>query len=137
VGSAICLAILATRARRAANVHDMAHFAHDAQFMGEKVLGPISGVLLLMGIFMVLKGYPDFTDTWVLLGIVGWAISAGIGIFYLSPQGGKMGTLLTERETFDTDVAEQVDRVILVSRIDLVLLVLIVADMVFKPGVNG
>jgi hypothetical protein len=112
----------------------MARFAGDAQFVGEKILGPISGLLLLMGIALVIKGPWEFSDAFVLIAIAGWVASAALGIFFLGPQGGKLQTALTERGSTDPEALEQVKRVVLVSRLDILILTIVVADMVFKPG---
>jgi uncharacterized membrane protein len=134
VGSAILLAVLAVRAQKASEPDALLRFTKDAGFVGEKVLAPVSGVLFLLGVLLVLKGYPDFSDTWVLLAIVGWAVTVAIGVAVLTPQGKKLEALLAEKPSSDPEVTAQVKKLLLVSRLDIVVLLLIVADMVFKPG---
>jgi uncharacterized membrane protein len=134
VGSGICLAILAVRAQKSQQTDAMARFSADASFVGEKILGPISGVLLLMGIFLVLKGPWGFGDTWILVGIAGWAISAAVGIFYLGPRAKQLDVLLREKGASDPESVEKIRQILLISRLDILVLVVVVADMVFKPG---
>jgi hypothetical protein len=134
VGSGILLAILAVRAQKSPHPDAMARFAGDAQWVGTKVLGPISGILLLFGIGLVLKGPWGFSDIFILIAIAGWAASAAIGALYLGPQGGKLEALLNEKGSTDPAALEQVRKVVLASRLDLLILIVVVADMVFKPG---
>jgi len=57
------------------------------------------------------------------------------GALFLGPQGGKFARMAEERGLDDPQVIAGRDRLIAVSRIDYAVLVLIVLDMVFKPGV--
>ncbi len=56
------------------------------------------------------------------------------GALYLGPQGGRFARLAEERGLDDPEVLAGRDRLIVVSRVDYAVLVLIVLDMVFKPG---
>jgi hypothetical protein len=57
---------------------------------------------------------------------------AGAG--FLGPETGRLGKLAEEKGADDPDVQRRIRRVFLISRIELVLLVLVVFDMVVKPG---
>ena len=137
VGSGLLLTILAARAKASTDPAAVGRFASEAEWLGARVFGPTSGLLLLMGIFLVLKGYPDFTDTWIILGIVGWAASTALGFGILAPAGKRLDEILQTKPSSDPEARAVFDKLIMVSRVDLTLLVLVIADMVFKPGVNG
>ena len=56
------------------------------------------------------------------------------GVFFLGPGVERLGKLAAERDPADPEIQQGIRRIVTISRIDLVVLVLVVADMVFKPG---
>ena len=58
-----------------------------------------------------------------------------IGAAFLSPESGRLRDLMKEKGMNDPDVLARVKRINMVVRIDFLILVLVVADMVIKPGV--
>jgi len=50
------------------------------------------------------------------------------------PEAERLGKALGERGPSDSEVGRRIRRILVISRIDLVVLLLVVADMVFKPG---
>jgi hypothetical protein len=77
----------------------------------------------------------NFSDAWILLGLLGYAATFVTGAFFLGPEAGKLGRIVDERPADDPEVRARMHRIFVISRIDLVVLILVVADMVFKPGV--
>ena len=114
---------------------DQQKFAEDAEFLGKKVLGMASGLTLLFGLTMALfsGGAWSITNPWILIGLVGWLISMILGAGMIGPTSGKIGKLIPEKGPEDPEVKALVKRVQLLSRIDMVLLIVIVWDMVYKP----
>ena len=134
VGSGLLWTILAFRAQRAGDPADLARRAADAEWVGMKILAPVSGIVLLLGIGMVLEGDIGFTTTWILIALVGWAISAGTGAMFLGPESGRLRELIQTKGPDDVQVKARIERLLLIARIDLLLLIFIVFDMVVKPG---
>lgn len=60
--------------------------------------------------------------------------SAIVGAGFLSPESGRLRDLMKQKGLEDPEVQARVKRITMVVRIDFLLLVLIVADMVIKPG---
>jgi len=61
-------------------------------------------------------------------------LSAIAGAGFLGPESGRIGKLV-ESEGFDSpEVRRRFRRVLTVSRVELILLFLVIADMVVKPG---
>ena len=93
-------------------------------------------VLLLTGFGLI--GDSDaygFGDTWVWLGLVGWVVLLAIGGALI----GRTSDAMVKRiqsggEGALADVDGQARRLLLYTRIELALLVLVIADMVAKPG---
>lgn len=134
VGGAATIQILATRLSNANEPARMAAFAKDIEFVGMRVFMPSSIVVLIAGIWMVATSGPDFTDLWIILGLIGIAFSATVGAAFLGPESGRIGKLIEERGPEDGEVTARLERIFLVSRVELVILLLVVIDMVVKPG---
>jgi hypothetical protein len=82
---------------------------------------------------MVSIGPWSFGQTWVLLGIAMFIYSFLSGSLYIGPQMRKVKTLVAREGAESEEVAALANRIFLASRIELVFLILIVADMVLKP----
>ena len=63
-----------------------------------------------------------------------FAASFIAGAAFLGPESGRLAKLTAEKGAEDPDVQRRIRRVVMVSRIELVLLIAIVFDMVVKPG---
>lgn len=97
------------------------------------MFAPISAITAVFGILLVIQGYPNFNDAWVLIAIVLWIVSVAIGAGYLSPQTVKISELSKEKGYNDSEVQGRIKKVTTATHIDGVILVLAVADMVIKP----
>jgi uncharacterized membrane protein len=134
VGGAATTQVLATRLSRANEPARMAAFAKDIEFVGTRVFMPSSIVVLVAGIWMVATSGLDFTDLWIVFGLIGIAFSAIVGAAFLGPESGRIGALIEARGPEDGEVIARMKRIFLVSRVELVILLLVVVDMVVKPG---
>jgi uncharacterized membrane protein len=134
VGGAITVNIFATRAVRSNDGPRIATLAKETEFIGQRIFFPTSVLVLLFGIFSVLKGHIGFTTTWVILGLVGIGLTIVTGSTFLGPQSKKIGELIDARGGDDPEVNRRLARLVSVARIDLVVLTLVVVDMVLKPG---
>lgn len=132
-GTAVQQQIQAARARAANSEQRMLDFIDEAEFFGKRVFAPISGITALFGILLVLQGYPNWSDAWVLIAIALWIGSVAVGAGYLSPQTVRIKELATAKGIGDPEVQARIARVTTVTRIDGVLLALVIADMVIKP----
>ena len=132
VGGAIALQIIAIRVNRRGPAAAYSLLA-DFEFIGTRVFMPASILLLGLGIWMVAIGPWSFGQTWILLALAMFAYSFVSGAFFLSPQLKKTREVADEKGSDSAEVGELTRRLFLVSRVELVFLVLIVADMVLKP----
>ena len=88
---------------------------------------------LVFGVWLVAVSEWNFTDTWIVLGLVGIAITIVTGAGFLGPRPSDSARP-SGRGPSDSEVGRRIRRILVISRIDLVVLLLVVADMVFKPG---
>jgi uncharacterized membrane protein len=138
VGGGLCLTILGLRAQGSKDPVRLAGIAKDAEWLGLRIFVPASLLLFFVGAGLLETDYGKalwgWGQTWIILAIVGFAISFAVGAAYLGPTAGKLGKVLDARGAEDPEAQALIRRILLVARIDIVLLLLIVADMVIKPG---
>jgi uncharacterized membrane protein len=134
VGGGLLLTGLAIRAQRSKDPGELATIARQAAFVGEKLFAPAGGIVLAMGIAMVINS-PEigFGDTWVTIGLVGWAISFATGVAVLSPRAKKLAVLLETVGDAAPETQAAIQQIMLIARIDVALLLVIVMDMLMKP----
>jgi uncharacterized membrane protein len=130
VGTDAVLQVLSFRAFASGPERTAALMA-DVEWLGNRVLVPSALLVVGFGVWMVLDNPAwEFSQTWVSLGLASFIAGAG----FLGPETGRLSKLLETRSADDPDVERRIRRVLLVSRIELVLLVLVIGDMVVKPG---
>lgn len=134
VGAAIFAQVLALRAK-AAGPAALAQFASYMAYLGPRYFAPISMAVVIAGVVMVVISGWNFSDLWIIFGLVGFAATFVTGIAYIAPQSERVSVLLTERGPEDAHAQAQIARIFQISRIDLVVLILVVINMVIKPGV--
>lgn len=134
VGGAILLQVMGYRIQRANDPERLSQFGRDVEFLGLRFIMPCSIALILAAIALIWYGPYGLSVTWVKLAIVGYVITLVTGAAFLGPTSGKIGRLLQTKTADDPEVAPLLSRLLLVSRLDVGVLVLLVADMVFKPG---
>ncbi len=134
VGGAVTLNLLGTRLVRAQEGPRMLAFADDSQWVGQRVYMPASIVVLVTGVLAVIEGPWSFADPWVSIGFLGVIVTALTGSLLFGPELGRISQAGQSRGVDDADVQRRITRLVPLLRIDLVILLLIVADMVIKPG---
>lgn len=132
VGGGITGQVLASRMKR--DPDRLVRTALDLEWLGTHVYLPASLILLLAGIGMVLEGQWGFTTPWVLIGLIGWGATVVTGTVFLGPQIKKVHAAIEQKGMDDPSVAPAIERLFVLSRIDLAVLILIVLDMAIKPG---
>lgn len=137
VGSDVAIQIFVIRAKRA-GPDRLSYLASEIEWYGTRVLLPASLGLVVIGFILlhVSAGAYDLGQGWVTFGFIVWLFSAGAGSLYLGPESGRLGKLVEERGPEDPEYQRRLNRVFLVSRIELVLLILVVLDMAVKPGLS-
>jgi hypothetical protein len=75
----------------------------------------------------------SFRDAWVIIGLLGIVSTIVIGAGFLGPGAGRLARSMAGGASV-AELRPQMNRILLISRIDLLVLFLVVADMVFKPG---
>ena len=133
VGGGLLLTVLAMRAERAGSPEEIATIARQAAYAGEKLFAPAGLVVLAMGITMVINQHIGFGTTWVDIGLVGYAITFTTGIAVLAPLARTITTLTDTVGASAPETQAVIARILVIARIDVAVLLLVVADMLMKP----
>lgn len=133
VGGNLSLLVLGTRVARAKDARQMHQLSGHFEFIGTRIFTPASLLILLTGIWMTIAEDWGFDNFWILAALAMFAYSVLSGILYLSPQMARAKKLFDQEGSSSEAAAEIIKKVFVVARIEAVLLILIVADMVFKP----
>jgi uncharacterized membrane protein len=133
VGGGLIMQLFALRAQ-SADAGTRAWFFRNTEFLGQRVFLPSTIVILVTGLLMLGELPYDLGDGWVLFGFIVIILSAITGAGFLGPESGRIGKLV-EAEGFDSpEVGRRYSRLLTISRIESLLLFLVIADMVAKPG---
>jgi uncharacterized membrane protein len=134
VGGATITQVYAARAQASGDPERIAGFAHDAEFVGRTMFAPSAVVLLIFGFLLVNEGDWSLSSAWIDVALAVWAASFVVGIGFLGPESGRIGRLIEQRGATAPEVRRRIERIFLISRIELLFLLVIVVDMVTKPG---
>jgi uncharacterized membrane protein len=137
VGSNTAIQIFVIRANRSGGDR-LTYFASEIEWYGTRVLLPTSLTLVVLGFILLHEssgGY-DLGQGWVTFGFVVWLFSFIVGAGYLGPESGRLGKMVEERGPDDPEYQRRLARIFLFSRIELLLLILVVLDMTVKPGLG-
>jgi uncharacterized membrane protein len=133
LGGGAMITVLAWRAQRAKDFGQLLQIGRQAEWLSTRVFVPASLVVLAMGIVLMHKGDWGYNHFWTLFGLIGWGVSFVVGAAFLGPETGRMAKLIEAKGPEDPEVLARLNRVISVARADVVLVLLIAADMVAKP----
>ena len=133
VGGGVSIMINAIRAQRTYDPDDIVMIAKQAAFMGEKVFAPVGLVTFLMGIAMMINTSWGWGHFWVIVGLIGYAATFAVGVGYLSPMAKKIDQSAEQNGPTHPETLALIDRIMLIARFDVAVLMLVVLDMVTKP----
>lgn len=133
VGGGALLTILALVAERGDDPMEVVIVARQAALVGERLFAPAGLVVLLMGIALMLNTNLGWGKFWILAGLVGYAITFFTGIAVLSPLSKQIKAAAEEHGPTDPATMALIARILVVARVDVAVLLLVIADMVTKP----
>jgi uncharacterized membrane protein len=132
VGGSIMLGLISARVQGTGDAAFRARFARSAGIVGP-VIGISAALILASGAWMVVESDAiALSQLWVWLSLALFLLSAIVGGLYFAPAGDRIVRALEGGQVEEADRRAGVFN--LVSRLDTLLLVVIVGLMVFKPG---
>ena len=137
VGGAVMIQAYALRIMRSTDARRTAEFAKDTELISMRLFIPTTWVLLLAAIGMMVNLHWSWGQNWVVFGLIAWVVSFVVGAGFLGPETGRIGKII-EREGPESPEAQwRIKRTLLVSRLELVVLIAVVVNMVVKPVGNA
>jgi uncharacterized membrane protein len=133
IGGTTTLQVLVLRAKKSGDGQRLGQMSHESEWLGTRVLLPVSLLLLAAGTGMAVMGPYGFGEPFVIVGLVGFASSVVIGIM-LGPLGQAMKKAITEHGVDHPDTRKAMTRIWTMSRVELGVLVIVVLFMIVKPG---
>jgi len=133
IGGGVMLTINALRAQRANDPSKVVYVAQQAAFAGERIFAPAGLVVLLMGIAMMINTNWGWNHFWIIAGLIGYAATFITGIGVLSPLAKKIEHSAQTTGPESPETLALIDRILMIARVDIAVLLLVIIDMVTKP----
>lgn len=134
VGGDILLQLLGTRTVNHGSGAEIQTFITNIVYLTPRWFIPVSVWTIVFGVATALEGSYSMGDTWLVAGLAMFVLSFLIGLLYLGPQSERIQAIGESEGPESSSYAANVKRLILASRVELALLMLIVLVMVAKPG---
>ena len=131
-GGLTALITINRRVSRSSETAIVAAVAHEAQFVGTRVIAPASGITLLAGVGMLLVSDGGF-PLWVLWGVIVFFLFGLIGSTAIRATSADLQRLIASGNAQAGELTPLLSRMALLSTINLSLLITAVWAMVFKP----
>jgi uncharacterized membrane protein len=133
LGAGFTMDLLFLRAERTRNPAELGKTGEMQEWLVPRVFIPFGLLTLVLGILLVWDGPWSFGDLWILIGLAGWIASFGVGFLFIRPQGERMEEIVAKYGPTSVEAQRQARLLGVVSRVQLLALFLVVADMVLKP----
>lgn len=133
VGGAAMIAVLALLTERENDPAGLAALGRKTEYLSNRFFIPSALAVLAFGIAMMLEGDLDWGQFWLIVGLVGFAVTFAVGIAYLGPQTKKVAALTEEHGPEHALTQAALKKLLVVVRFDVAMMLVIVADMAAKP----
>jgi uncharacterized membrane protein len=133
VGGDVTLTTLGIRYERLADAETLAVLGKVGTWIGTRVYTPALFAAFGFGVALMVEAGLDWSQFWIIFGIVGWTIAATVGVGFVGPELGRIDEAATKLGPDSHEVARRVKRLFTIFRFDTALLVLIVIVMAAKP----
>ena len=134
VGGGTIAQFFALRAMRASDPVRLAEFGADVEWIANRTLLPSSAIAFVTGIWLVIDSdFLGFGDDWIVIGLILFAITFLAGALYFGPEAGRVGKLADTEGPASPVFQARLQRLLALTRADLMILFLIIFDMATKP----
>jgi uncharacterized membrane protein len=135
IGGGAMIQFFALRVMKATDPMRMAEFGQDVEWISTRVFIPASLLAFVSGILLVIESdFWGFGDDWIVIGLILYAITFLTGALFFGPESGRLAKLAETEGPTAPVVQARMQRLIALTRADLMLLFLIIFDMSVKPA---
>lgn len=133
VGGAFILNLLGTRVARSSDPEELPRLGRQIEFFGLRYFLPISIIVFVAGVVLVTQRW-SFSQTWISVAMLLWLVSVLLGALYIGPRSKKVAEMFETQGATSPQARAASARLFMVSRIDVLIFLVIVGLMVWKPG---
>ena len=133
IGGGVVAQVFGALAKASGDPARSAAYGKDMGSVGPWVFMPASLVVLVSGILLVVNGNWDWSETFIVLGLVGWAVVSFTFFGYITRAMNRVGMRMAT-EGLSPELGAEVGRLVLLARIMILVLFALVFVMVVKPG---
>jgi uncharacterized membrane protein len=132
VGGAVYAQLLSMRVTASGDPTDLPKLGRNVEWIGTRVFLPASILLFIAGVILTIQRWA-FQQLWISIAIVFWLTSALLGSLYLGPKSKVVAGLFETEGPTSPGAIVLLNRLFLLSRLELGLFLVTIALMVFKP----
>jgi uncharacterized membrane protein len=133
VGGGTMIQLFALPVLASGDAGRLAEFAQSVERIANRALVPASLGALLTGFALVINGeFVELGDDWIVIGLVLFGITFLAGAAFFGPEAGRIAKQV-QAEGAEAAVP-RIRRILVLTRIDLMVLFLIIFDMSVKPS---
>jgi uncharacterized membrane protein len=133
LGAGFTMDLLFLRAERTRNPAELGKMGELQQWLVPRLFIPAGLLTLVSGALLVWDGPWSFSNLWIEIGLLAWIAFFGVGFLFIRPQGEKMKDIVARYGPTSVEAQRHGRLLGVVSRVQLLALFLVVADMVLKP----
>lgn len=134
VGGNFILNIFSWRVTKTGNQEQALWFLGLGEWVGMRVFMPLSLIVVAAGAWLVSEAGWGFDAMFVQIGLTGFVLTFLGGAALIGPSLKKATAAVTEHGRDSVEGKAAISRLTLISRLDLLLLFVVVLVMVLKPG---
>ena len=136
IGGAVMFNILAARMRKAGDAGQVAQLMHESEWLGKGFYPAVATWVLVTGVTLVLtsSGAYQFQDIFVAVGIAVVIGSGALGGVYYAKETAAIVEGARANGLEHTDVKQRLDRIRLISWLEIAVLLLVELLMVYRAG---
>ena len=134
IGGATVAQVFGILAQRSGDPAQTAAFGRSMAFIGPRVFMPSSIAVLVTGILLTEDGNWDWSEWFIVLGLIGWPAVSLTAFAYLTRAMSSVGARMAS-EGPSPELGAEVRRLVVLARVLILVLFAIVFVMVVKPGV--
>jgi hypothetical protein len=132
-GGGIVLTILALRLQGARDYTMLTGIYRQGSWLSSRIFTPVAVLVLVLGILLVIEGPWSFDQLWIVLGLIGFALTFATGIAIAKPRADAIARMIERDGVMTEEAAEATRRLFSITRVDYTIVFVVIADMALKP----
>jgi Predicted integral membrane protein (DUF2269) len=134
VGAGFAQLLIGQRYNRDGDSIAIQRFLGDQEWLAQRVFIPASLTVVVLGIALVIQTDAwTFDYLWIVLGLLGFATTFVTGLFMIKPTSERIAAQIDRDGAITAGTFLEIEKLIVKARVDYVVLLLVIFDMVIKP----